>query len=215
VNATVTDASGAPVPGVTVRFSVTGAVTTSGTRTTNPSGQTSFCYHGPELPGQDAIKAYADTNTNNRQDLGEPAGAATKTWTLPVSTPLCTVTITNGGRITANDGDKATFGGNAKVSAQGTASGQEEYQDHGPAVNINVKSTSVLAATCSSDKKQASIYGRGTVNGAGSYLFKIDVQDLGEPGVGRDTYRILLSSGYDSGVHKLEGGNVQIRAGSS
>jgi hypothetical protein len=214
VTATVKDASGNPVPNVTVRFTVTGSVNTSGSRTTNASGQATFCYLGPELPGADTIRAYADTNRNNTQDLGEPAGAAAKTWILPVSTPLCTVTITNGGRITANNGDKATFGGNAKASDQGKTSGQEQYQDHGPAAFINVHSINVLALTCSADQKQASIYGQTTINGSGSYFYKIDVQDLADSGVGKDTYRILLSNGYDSGVHKLESGNIQIRIGS-
>lgn len=66
---------------------------------------------------------------------------------------------------------------------------------------------------CRTDKKQASIYGRATINSSGSYLFKIDVDDLAQPGVGRDTYRILLSGGYDSGRHTLEGGNIQITIG--
>jgi hypothetical protein len=129
---------------------------------------------------------------------------------LPASTPGCAVTITNGGWITANDGDKATFGGNAKVSSSSATSGQEEYQDHGPAQSLNVKSSSVLAVTCSQDRTQASIFGRASVNGSGSSFYKIDVSDLGEPGVGRDTYRILLATGYDSGVHTLRGGDVQI-----
>ena len=43
-----------------------------------------------------------------------------------------------------------------------------------------------------------------------SHQFRIDVKDLAEPGQGVDTYRILLDTGYDSGEHVLEGGNVQI-----
>ena len=34
---------------------------------------------------------------------------------------------------------------------------------------------------------------------------------MGEPGAGRDTYWILLQTGYTSGPQTLEGGNVQIR----
>jgi Bacterial Ig-like domain (group 1) len=213
VTATVKDAFGNPAAGVTVRFSVTGSTTTSGSKTTDAGGQATFCYQGPELPGADEIKAYADANKSNTQDAGEPAGSASKTWVVPVSTPLCSVSITNGGRITANNGDKGTFGGNAQVSSKGAPKGNEEYQDHGPATNINVKSIQVLAVTCSPDKKQASIYGKATINGSGSYLFKIDVKDVAEPGIGRDTYRILLSNGYDSGEHTLEAGNIQIRIG--
>jgi len=212
VTATVKDAFGNPVSGVQVRFSVTGSVTRTGTQTTNGNGQATFCYTGPELPGSDAIRAYADSDGDNVQDAGEPAGAATKTWTVPV-TPLCQVSITNGGRITANNGDKATFGGNAQVPQSGQPKGNEEYQDHGPAVTLKVKSTKILAVVCSADKKQPSIYGQATINGSGSYFFKIDVKDVAEPGVGKDTYRILLSNGYDSGERTLEGGNIQIRIG--
>src|SRR6266542_555216 len=123
--------------------------------------------------------AYADTNTNNVQNLGEPGDTATKLWVLPASTPGCKVTY--GGRITAASGDKATFGGNAMVQASGPK-GQEEYQDHGPVINLNVHSIDVLSVTCSADGKSASIFGTATVNGSGSVSFRIDLTDNGEPG---------------------------------
>ena len=71
VTATVKDQYGNATPAITVRFSVTGSVTTSGSASTNASGQATFCYQGPALAGADAITAYADTNTNSVQDLGE------------------------------------------------------------------------------------------------------------------------------------------------
>jgi len=189
---------------------VTGVVTTGGSATTNASGQATFCYTGPPLPGADAITAYADTNNNNVQNPGEPTGAAAKTWILPVTTPLCTINIDKGGRITADNGDKATFGGNAKASATGATQGQEEYQDQGPVQPMNVKAISVLAIVCTGTT-QASIYGQAKINGSGSFFYRINVKDLGEPGVGRDTYWILLQTGYNSGDHILQGGNIQIR----
>ena len=73
-----------------------------------------------------------------------------------------------------------------------------------------MKSIQILALTCNPQRTQATIFGRATINGQGSHLFRIDVQDLGEPGVGIDTYRILLDTGYDSGSHTLMGGNIQI-----
>jgi hypothetical protein len=76
-----------------------------------------------------------------------------------------------------------------------------------------VKSIQILALTCNQQRTGATIFGRTTINGSGSHQFRIDVQDLGEPGRGMDTYRILLDTGYDSGVHTLEGGNVQIHKG--
>ncbi|GAA1276410.1 DUF7948 domain-containing protein [Arthrobacter pascens] len=210
VTATVEDASGNPTPGITVRFSVTGSVNTSGSDTTDVNGEADFCYQGPELPGADAISAFADTDSDTAQDPGEPFAAASKVWTLPVTTPLCEANITKGGRITAANGDKATFGGNAQSNAAGNVKGQEQYQDHGPSQPLKVKSIKILALTCNPQRTQATIFGRATLNGQGSHLFRIDVQDLGEPGVGIDKYRILLGTGYDSGSQTLLGGNIQI-----
>lgn len=207
VTATVRDAFGNPTPGITVNFTVTGSVNTTGSATTNASGQATFCYVGPELPGADAITAYADTDLDNTQDPGEPAGTAAKTWVLPGTTADCKVT--GGGRITANNGDKATFGGNAHSKGP---KGNEEYTDHGPATPMKVKSINVQAVVCSADHTQASIYGEATVNGTTTVNYLIQVKDLGEPGR-QDTYRILLSNGYDSGVNTLESGNIQIRIG--
>ena len=50
-----------------------------------------------------------------------------------------------------------------------------------------------------------------TVNGSGPFYYRIEVRDLGEPGVGTDTYWILLETGYNSGDQTLRGCNVQIR----
>jgi hypothetical protein len=210
VTATVRDVFANPTPGITVRFTVTGAATASGSCTTNAAGQCDFTYAGPELPGVDVITAYADSDSDGTQDAGEPDGAAEKTWVLPVSTPLCEVIISDGGRITANNGDKATFGGNAKVSQSGQASGEQTYRDHGPAQPFHFKSIEVLAVTCSADRKDANIYGRGTVDGSGNHFFLIQVRDAGKAGK-NDTYRILIANGYDSGVHRLEGGNISIK----
>jgi adhesin/invasin len=215
VTATVTDAFGNATPGVTVVFSVTGSINTSGLATTNAGGQADFCYTGPPLPGEDVIKAFADTNKNGTQDATtvppEPSDAATKTWTVPPSTPGCEVIVTQGGAGTTLPlGDKATFGGNAKVGVGTPPAGQEEYQDHGPAAPMNLHSISLVSIICSPDRTYATIFGKATVDGSGSFDFRIDVTDLAEPGVGKDTYSIIVSTGYTSGVMVLEGGNVQI-----
>jgi hypothetical protein len=214
VTATVRDAFGNPTPGITVRFSVTGPTfpsPSSGSATTNGSGVATFTFTAA-LPGTNAITAYADTNGNGMQDVGEPSGAATKIWTPPPSTAFCQVTITNGGWIIANNGDKATFGGNAKVSNDGlVVKGQEVYQDHGPATPRMVKATVLLATTCdiTTSPKIATIYGRATVDGSGDFVFRIDVTDGGSGG-STDSYGILMSDGYVSGQHALGGGNVDI-----
>jgi hypothetical protein len=205
VTATVEDAFGNPTPGIVVRFTVTGAVNTSGMKTTDANGQAMFCYTGPALPGSDVITAFADTNANGVKDPGEPSDTAAKEWVLPQSTPGCKVT--DGGRITASNGDKATFGSVAKASASGTPSGAQEYQDHGPATHLNVHSTAVLAVVCSGNT--ATVFGTARINGSGSFNYRIDMADNGEPGAGADTYRIRLT-GYDSGTQTLAGGNIQL-----
>jgi hypothetical protein len=127
-----------------------------------------------------------------------------------ISTPLCTTDITNGGWITAHNGDKASFGGNAKVDSAGNASGQEEYQDHGPAQPITVNSTAVSSVYCTKDMTEATILGTATVNGSGMYQYEIDVADNGQSGA-NDTYRMFIPAiGYDSGVQTLGGGNITI-----
>jgi hypothetical protein len=126
------------------------------------------------------------------------------------STPNCVIKITNGGTFHATNGDKATFGGNARTDADGNASGQETYQDHGPLTPFTFKSIDIAAIACT-DSSSATIIGTATVNGSGSHEFEIEVHDGGEPST-LDTYRIRVPDylGYDSGTHALEGGNIQI-----
>ena len=210
VTATVRDQFDDPMEGVVVRFSVTGSVTTSGSATTDANGEAEFCYTGPDFPGADVINAYADTDNDNTQDPGEPSAIppAEKTWVLPVSTPGCEVKITNGGWIIAANGDRASFGGNARVDADGNASGNEEYQDHGPAQPMNLHGN-VLVVVCNS-ATSATIYGTATIDGAGSFFYRLNVEDNNEPGTGFDKYWIAVANGYNSGNQTLRGGNVQI-----
>jgi hypothetical protein len=210
VTATVTDAFDNPTPGVTVFFTVTGSNRASGTRTTGADGTTGkFCYTG-RLFGEDLITAVADANDNGKPDQGEPTGTATKTWLLPGPPLPCDVIVTEGGWIIADNGDRASFGGNAHAETGGEVTGEQNYQDHGPVQPMQVKSTEVLTVLCSQDGKRASIFGFATIDGSGQHAYRIDVGDLGEPGVGSDTYGILLSTGYESGEQVLKGGNVQI-----
>jgi hypothetical protein len=56
---------------------------------------------------------------------------------------------------------------------------------------------------------RAQIFGEATIDGSGSFHYRIDVDDRGEPGTS-DKYWIVLSNGYTSGNQTLVGGNVQI-----
>jgi hypothetical protein len=202
--ATVKDAFGNPTPGITVRFSVSGSVNTTGSVTTNAAGQATFCYTGPALPGADTITAYADTDNDNVNDPppADPEDTASKTWVIPASTEGCKVT--QGGQIVTSAGNEANFGGNAHVPPKG----HQNYLDHG--LDMHVSSLDVDAVVCRADGT-ASIFGTAEINGAGEFDYRIDVKDVAEPGTA-DRYRIRLSNGYDSGDQQLARGNVQIHS---
>lgn len=198
VTATVRDAFGDPVAGTDVDFGVAGTNDDTGTVATDADGQAEFCYDVGPFAGNDTITAIA-------QDGTRPSDTATKAIVLPDSTPGCKVTY--GGRILATNGDRATFGGNAQVPTFGPK-GQATYQDHGPAMPLEVRSTSVDAVICRADGT-ATVFGTATVDGGAPTAYRIDVRDAGEPS-GGDRYRIRLASGYDSGSRPLEGGNVRV-----
>jgi hypothetical protein len=204
VTATVKDQFGNLMGGVKVYFTVTGDVNTTGSCTTASSGPAlgtcTFTYSGPILPGADAIKGCANSPS------GPPCGAATKVWVLPVSNPLCTIDITNGGWMIANDTDKVTFGGTVHTDQAGAPSGEEQYTDS-PA-NLDVHSINILAITCSSNLELADIYGTATENGTGTHAFRIEVTDPDSTS-GADSYWIFIDN-YNSGSHSLGGGNVEI-----
>ena len=198
----VSDAFDNPTPDVTVRFTVTGAVNTSGFATTDAAGRAGYCYTGPLLPGSDVITAYADTDADDVRDPGEPAGTATNTWTPSTSAGTCAVSV--GGYIITSSGSRATFGGVAK-SADGVAHGHEAYVDHGidKATKMTVISQSVDSVDCLG--RTATIFGHAWVHGYGTVMYRIDVTDGTY-----DTYSIQLSNGYVSGMQVVQGGNIKV-----
>ena len=202
VTATVKDAANQPVPNITVRFSVMGATTTSGSCTTNTSGQCSFSYQGPNLPGADLIDAYADTDNDNVRDPGEPeAVPATKAWVLPTSTAGH---VTGGGQISNSlANDKIAFGFNAKSDANGVK-GECTVVD--PSTDTMIKC--IDATVVNTSGTHATIFGNARVNGVAT-TYRIDVDDLTKPGTGNDTFRIQTGSGYTVGG-TLKSGNIQI-----
>jgi hypothetical protein len=210
VQASVADRFGNATPNEVLRFSVTGSAarnSAAGSATTSAAGQATFCYVGPAFgPSSDVIDAYADTNGDGRRNESEPGDRASKTWTLPASTAGCRISV--GGHLTAKNGDRANFGGNASASAS-SVSGQLSYHDHGPAQPLKLKSVVVNALTCTADGSRAAILGDAIAGAAGQVLYRIDLTDSRTQGHS-DTYRLRLSPGYDSGDQPLDGGNVQV-----
>jgi hypothetical protein len=80
VVATVKDAFFNVVPGVRVRFVVTGTVQKQHVDRTSISGTAQFCYTSTKA-GADVIVAHVDETNQGTQDAGEPADVAAKTWT--------------------------------------------------------------------------------------------------------------------------------------
>jgi len=113
--------------------------------------------------------------------------------------------VTGGGWIDPlSNGSKANF-----AVAGGIKNGfwgHLQYIDHG--TGMKVKGTGVTAYTIV-DSVTRHIEGTCEINGVvGSYF--ADVADITEPGRGADTFRLRLSNGYDTGVLKLSGGNIQL-----
>jgi len=208
VTAHVEDQYGNPTPGITVPFSVSGAnevfgEPNSGSDVTDANGDATFTYIG-RLPGDDTISAYADTDNDGVQDPGEPGDTAAKTWLLPPSTPG---QVTGGGQISTLTGALATLELNPQLKSLGdTIKGKVQYQDQGTPGRM-VRSVRLDALVISGNS--AIVFGTATVDGEGSFVFRVDVVDNGEPG-GDDTFRLRMSDGYDSGTAALEGGNIQI-----
>src|SRR5918998_901270 len=78
-----------PISGATIRFSVSGANSASGTQVTNQSGQATFCYTGTRT-GEEMIPPHADLDNDGQVDSGEPTAMVRKTY---VAGPPATVTL--------------------------------------------------------------------------------------------------------------------------
>jgi hypothetical protein len=208
LTATVKDQFGNLVAPVLVRFSVSGAngvlgIPTSGSSTT-VNGIATFSYVGV-LPGNDTITAYADFNSDGVRDPNpaahEPQDTALKTWNLPPSTEGAHVT--GAGAIDPTPGGVGKFTFNPqKKQSEPSPTGKLDYEAPG----LDVRSTSITAIVQSGNT--ATFFGIATIGGSGSFVFRVDVVDGGEPS-SSDHFRIRLSTGYDSGDHLLTRGNIQ------
>lgn len=131
-----------------------------------------------------------------------------------VSTLGCEIKISDGGWITTTTLSRGTFGGNAKVDLDGSATGNQVYHDHRVFAPIDFKALTVDFVLCSQDRTSAELYGNGTVEGVpGEHAYRIKLEDNGEGVLGTgDKYGIEIPTvGYASGDQTLGGGNIQIR----
>jgi hypothetical protein len=79
VTATLNDSDGNPVPGAKIVFVVSGTHSTTGSDTTDASGQADFSYTGTTA-GDDTITACLDANNSGACEPGEVTDTAAKKW---------------------------------------------------------------------------------------------------------------------------------------
>jgi hypothetical protein len=138
-------------------------------------------------------------------------GTATATVTVFVSDTTSTPgKVTGGGWIPGTGGNgKSNFGVNGQLQ-KGAASGHVNYDSSNGAVSLSgevetltVSGTSGdLSGPCTMDKKSTPC------------RYSLHVEDKGEPGTGKDRFRILVYDSRGNIVHQadalLGGGNIQV-----
>lgn len=110
--------------------------------------------------------------------------------------------VTGGGHHTPASGSGVTFGFNAQNTDNGMK-GTGLVIDRNVGVRIKILTVEAFAQT----ETWAAFTGQAEVNGI-LEAYRIDVDDLAEPGTGSDTFKITTDSYVSSGV--LTGGNIQI-----
>jgi hypothetical protein len=111
--------------------------------------------------------------------------------------------VTGGGNIAQSGGGSGvTFGFNAQNTENGMK-GSGTIIDHNAGIKVKILDvvTFAIAGT------HATLTGRAEVNGV-EEKYRIDVDDLGEPGTGMDSFKIVTDSYGTGGI--LTGGNIQV-----
>jgi hypothetical protein len=105
--------------------------------------------------------------------------------------------------LNASGTDEIAFGFKAKNDSHGVK-GECNLVDPSTKTKIKCLDVTTLVETGT----HATLFGNATVNGIAT-TYRIDVDDNGEPGRGRDTFRIQTASGYSAGG-TLTRGNVEV-----
>ncbi|HET7572022.1 MAG TPA: Ig-like domain-containing protein [Gaiellaceae bacterium] len=179
VTAAVADEFGNGVADAAVEFAVAGSDSGGGTVSTGADGAAAYCFAATPFGGADTVTATADAGS-------QPSDTAQVTVSVPPSTPGCTV---RGAGTVLVDGRRVPF------QVRDDSLRYLDRKGHGV-----VESTSVASVVCSGPA--ATIYGAATLDGAGSYAFRLDVSG--------DRLRIRLADGFDSGELAIAGGKVQV-----
>ncbi len=158
------------VGGVNIRYTITGANTTSGTVTTNASGNATISYAGTHS-GTDTVSAYADLNNNSSHDSNEPSASATVYWT-----------ISNGSLTLSPSSQAATPGSNVSLTAQLTAPGSNV---NGVTIRYTVSGQNSRSGSVTTNASgNATITYTGSVYGTDTVRAYADFDNNGSQGTG-------------------------------
>jgi hypothetical protein len=200
VTALLRDAQLHPIAGETILFNVTGSSSQTGQCTTGPDGICDFTYQGPDSPGADVISACHDFDRDGVADPGEKCDTASKAWGEATSTPG---SASGGGYIDNVGGNRLVFGFGVHAGTT-TPSGSCQVIDLITNLHIKCISVALFVITLT----HATFFGEATVDGVATN-YRIDVEDLADPGALSDTFTIHTDSGYTAtGV--VQHGNIQV-----
>ena len=207
VTAKLTDAAtGDPVSGKNVQFTVSGANSATGASATNSSGEASFTYTGANA-GDDTIVACADTDGDgNYCEAGEPTASATKHWDAPSSGNIGRM-VSNGKR------SGATFASNVDCDPAVATTRARPFQIQWSSGGTKTfKATSYSAVNCFDDPSftpspppatmafdTQTGTAAGTLNGAPGYTLQWRLEDHGAPNPA-DAARLKVTRNSDGAV---------------
>jgi hypothetical protein len=165
-----------------------------------PDTTHSFCYQGPPTPRIDRITAFVDEDEDRTLDPGEPFDEGSKVW---IGETVTAGQTAGGGHIIGVPGE-VVFSFNAQLTEAG-------LQGHCIVfvfvADVDVRCVDVDSLLIAGT--HATFTGTAVANDVAT-RYTIDVDDLGEPGAGRDTFRIVTESGFvATGI--LANGNVLVR----
>jgi hypothetical protein len=204
VTVIVSDAQLVPIANAHILITVEGSVSVTGECTTGADGTCQFTYSGPAEPGADLLTACYDFDDDGTVDPGEKCATAMKAWNEPASTPG---SVSGGGFITTPTGNRVVFGFGAHATEDG-AQGSCNVIDATSNVRIRCLGVSLVVILGT----HATISGEAVQNGIVTN-YTIDVDDLGDPGAGADTFTIQTDSGY-AATGTLDAGNIRVNPSS-
>lgn len=153
------------------------------------------------VPWIDHVDKAAVRAEDNERNVASASDSATVDFVVPASEDC---KITGGGKVALPNGATGHFNNNVH-----TPPDVRVFFKVGDALDFSLVSRELVGVDCSEDRRAASIFGVATIADSGTFEFRIDVTDAGEPPF-HDTYRIRIDNGYDSGVQTLTEGNIQI-----